>query len=425
MLVRRAGVAVAALTLLGSAAATGAAPASASTSAAVVAAASAASGDDCLQVGQEPRDKRTVSGENAAQVDLHVPQAQDLVRRSHAPGAGITVIVVDSGIGGLAEAAPVGRPAAELQSGHGLAVAGVIAGRDQPAGGGTPAVRVGFAPAATLVDAPFYAAPYGEGEDGSSHPTAAALTAVLQAVRGRAGRHTIVVVPAEVPATPALRAAVAGVVRAGALVVAAAGDRPPAEAGSPFDDLAADQPKPGEEVAGTVWPAADQGVLAVGTSAPEGRALALRNSDVDVAAPGRGAVSVARDGGWCVIGTASTHWATAEVAGIAALVWSAFPGESAARIRTRLEETASGNGAASSPVTGRGVVQPLEALQRLSAAELPPRDETEVVDRATPPPEKADLLADTRHDAVWWGLAGGAALLVLLLLRPVLARHRR
>ena len=40
------------------------------------------------------------------------------------------------------------------------------------------------------------------------------------------------------------------------------------------------------------------------------------------------------------------------------------------------------------------------------------------------PVEEPDVLESTRRDAVWWGLFGGGALVVALLLRPVLSRRR-
>lgn len=45
--------------------------------------------------------------------------------------------------------------------------------------------------------------------------------------------------------------------------------------------------------------------------------------------------------------------------------------------------------------------------------------------RAVAPERPEDLLADTRHDAVWRGLVGGGVLVVALPLRPVLARRAR
>ena len=78
---------------------------------------------------------------------------------------------------------------------------------------------------------------------------------------------------------------------------------------------------------------------------------------------------------------------------------------------------------------GRGVVQPYEALTRPLSPDrrgnLPfgvPAEQEAVP--AQLPEAAPDVLASTRDNAVWWGLLGGGALVVLALLRPVLARRR-
>lgn len=395
----------------------------ASVSASVSAAASvvgapAPVGEQCLNVGATT-EERSVKGDNAASLSLHVAQAQALVRKSGAqPGAGVTVVVVDSGIEGYRDEAP--RPV-ELPSGHGIAVAGVIAGPDQTK---PTRAEVGIAPGADVRDARFYDVAV-RSQDGQLLPSSAALAAKLGEVAaareaGSLGRNVVVVVPTQVPRSADLEAQVGRLVRAGVLVVAASGDRP-ADDGT-FPDGYEGQPKKGEDVAGVVWPAAHPGVLAAGVSTPNSSGTVLRSSDIDLAAPGDGAVSKGRNGGWCVLTPASTAWAAAQVAGVAALVWSAHPDETAVQLRNRLEQTASGNGGPSSPITGYGVVQPVEAIQR-DIAEMGARRQQQV-EPARPPRAQADVLAGARHDAVWWGLGGGAALVVLLLLRPLLSRRR-
>ncbi|WP_435772035.1 S8/S53 family peptidase [Nocardioides sp. SYSU DS0651] len=379
-----------------------------------------AADEDCADVTSERRDDPRVTGDNEGHLALHVAQAQELARDRGRPGAGVTVVVVDSGIGIARDRVPTGHAPAELQTAHGLTAAGIVAGPDQQ----RPKVPVGIAPGARLVDAPFYDAPHGEGDEESRRPMAGALAAALDAVRARLGPRTVVLVPVQVEPTPQLERAVGRLVRAGALVVAPSGDRPEEDQGTPYDAYAG-EPEPGEDVVDRVWPAGHPGVVSVGMSRPEARPLALRNSGVDLAAPGIGSVSIARDGGHCVVGWDSTHWSAAQVAGVAALVWSYHRGDSAEEVRRRLERTASGNGDRSSPVTGHGVVQPVEALQRRLQGMADGMEEREVVARAQPPAEREDVLAATRKDAVWWGLAGGGALVVLLVLRPVLARRRR
>lgn len=384
---------------------------------AALARASAAEGPGCLEVAATTTDARTVTGDNTANLSLHVAEAQALARRAGAPpGKGVTVVVADSGINGFAGTAPV-----DLPTGHGFAVAGIVAGPDQREPNNVP---VGIAPDARVVDAQFYDT-LERSQDGKRVPMAADLARVLGDLASRRGPggdldgHLVVVVPAQVPHSPELEAQVDRLVDSGALVVAAAGDRP-ADGG--FPDGYEGEAKKGEDAADLVWPAAHPGVVAVGVSDPTARGSVLRSSDIDLAAPGSGSVSKALNGGWCVVDGASTAWAAAQVAGVAALVWSTHPEEDAGQLRTRLEQTASGNGGPSSPITGYGVVQPVEAIQR-DVAEMG-AERTEQVRPAKPPRAQADVLAGARHDAVWWGLGGGAALVVLLLLRPLLARRR-
>lgn len=369
-----------------------------------------AEGPDCGATGDDA--DRKVTGVNEASEALQVPAATALAARAdREPGDGVRVVVADTEIpGGVAV-----RPRGDVVSAHGLTAAGIVGGEAQTG----PSVAVGIAPAAVIVPAPFYDAPRGEEGDGEDPPSSEALARVLRQIS--VGRRTIVLVPAVVSESEALRAALDRLHREGALVIAPVGDVP--GEGSGFLEEYATV-RPGQDAAADVWPAAHPEVLAVGISSPAWQARALRNSAVDLAAPGAGSVSVGVQGGWCVVAEGSTEWAAAQVAGVAALVWSVHRDDTADELRGRLQATASGNGEAS-PLTGFGVVQPVEALQRPveSMGTTGRRDET--VQRGKVPAERADLLADTRREAVWWGLGGGGALVVLLVLRPVLARRRR
>ena len=385
---------------------------------AVVAAAGAPpTGPECLSVQPTDVDETTVRGENEANARLQVPEAQQLARRlapGRAPGAGVTVVVVDSPVD-----AAQGTASQDARTGHGRAVAGIVAGDDQT----RPVhVGVGIAPGARVESVPFYTTLVSGQGDAGTAPMASGLTRALGTVADRMrsggyGPRVVVLVPAQVPHSPALERQVARLVRAGALVVAASGDRP-AEGQFP-EQYAAD--RPGEDAARVVWPAAAPGVVAVGVAAPE-RSTVLRSSRIDLAAPGAGAVSRGLNGGWCALLTPSTHWAAAQVAAVAALVWSVHRDDDAARLATRLEQTASGNGGRASAVTGYGVVQPVEALRRRVEAMAEPTPEATTPARR--PREQADVLAGVRGDAVWWGLGGGAALVVLIVLRPLLSRRR-
>lgn len=372
-------------------------------------AAAVAEGPDCSATGEDA--DRKVKGVNEASEALQVPAATALAeRRGRGPGAGVRVVVVDTEVPGGVGLGP--RP--DITSSHGLTAAGIVGGPAQS----DPDVAVGIAPEAAVDTVRFYDVPRGQEGDGETPPSSGALAAALRTVdvRGR----TIVLVPAVVADSKELRAALARLHREGALVVAPAGDVP--GEGSGFLEEYAEV-KPGQDAAADVWPAADPDVLAVGISSPAWQPRALRNSAVDLAAPGAGSVSIGVQGGWCVVAEGSTEWAAAQVAGVAALVWSVHADDSAVELRDRLQATASGNGEAS-PLTGFGVVQPVEALQRPVESMAAQDRGGEVVPRGKVPAERADLLAGTRRDAVWWGLGGGGALVVLLVLRPVLARRR-
>lgn len=368
-----------------------------------------AEGADCAATGDDA--DRKVTGVNEASEALQVPAATALAERAgREPGEGVRVVVVDTDIpGGVAVQAR-----GDIVSAHGLTAAGIVGGEAQTG----PSVAVGIAPAAAVVPVPFYDAPRGEEGDGEDPPSSEALARELRGISVE--RRTIVLVPAVVAESKALRSALDRLHRDGALVVAPAGDVPGEDSGF-LEEYAA--VKPGQDAAADVWPAAHPDVLAVGISSPAWQPRALRNSAVDLAAPGAGSVSIGVQGGWCVVAEGSTEWAAAQVAGVAALVWSVHRSDTADQLRGRLQATASGNGEAS-PLTGFGVVQPVEALQRPVESMAAQGRGGEVVPRGKVPAERADLLAGTRRDAVWWGLGGGGALVVLLVLRPVLARRR-
>ncbi|GAA4814909.1 hypothetical protein GCM10025786_20450 [Nocardioides caeni] len=386
---------------------------------AVPAAPSAAAADDpdCDNV-QTETEERKVEGVNDANDALHVGEATALLaRRGIGPGEGVRIVVVDSGITGHDGSGP-----STLDYAHGLTAAGIIAGPDQD----DPGVEVGIAPAATVEGRTFYTHP--RGSDDGVTPTSDGLATALRGVAddrsaGRLPPRTIVLVPIEVAHSTALESAVDRLVRTGVLVVAAGGDRPAPESG--FLPSYSGEAEPGEDAARDVWPAADDRTLAVGASTDGALGSVLRSSAIDVAAPGTGAVSRGLNGGWCRVTSVSSHWAAAQVAGIAALVWSANGDESATRIRARLVTTASGNTLGASPLVGHGVVQALEALERVPSTGRSDRDEDTTARPADAPRARADVLAPTRERAIWWGLGGGGALAVLLILRPVLARRRR
>ncbi len=171
------------------------------------------------------------------------------------------------------------------------------------------------------------------------------------------------------------------------------------------------------------------GVGAVLDGTDPGSRELLSSSAVDVAAPTGGAVSLGLNGGSCGVSTVSTSWAAAEVTGVLALLMSAYPDDSPAQVVDRLVGTADGRPDVRSPLLGAGVVQAEEALAR-GLQQIGPdgtgSTRAEVGgDPASAPQPEPDLLAAIRDDAVWWGVLGGGALLLALVLRPVLARRTR
>ena len=365
---------------------------------------------------------------------MGVPAAQlQLGTERASAGAGVVVAVLDSGVSSadgqisvLADK-PFSTP---IQDWHGTAVAGLIAGR--PRKGGAP---VGVAPGAEIVDVRVFR-PAADNVVGVDNQ---AVVDGLNWVADNAGRLRIKVanLSLSVSPNPQLAAAVRRVVAADVVVVAASGNRPTDDTDLLMDKFGegGSETGLGEDAGGQVFPAAYDGVVAVNATAdgnPDLTDLAgavLPNSDTDVAAPTFDAVSVALNGSNCRLQETATSWSAAEVSGVVALLRARFPVEDARQIVARLLQTASGAVDSRTKFQGAGVVQPLEALTRplhpdrsgqLSLS-TPVEDGNR---RAAAPEPEADVLAATRDHAVWWGLLGGGALLLALLLRPVLARRR-
>ncbi len=401
-----------------------------------------AAGDVCDSVtatDTQPSDRPDAS---APVAELRIDQAHDLLRaRGREPGEGVVVAVVDDGIvpGFLPRlvAGPRTSAGAALVDGHGTAVAGIIAG--PPDGNRT----IGFAPAATVVDVRVYDSL--TPDEGESGLTSEAVAAGLQALADRQADlgTDIVVVPRPVDRTDALDAAVEALAAADVIVVAASGDRPQEESEPLHDEYGPDEEtgasgeaEPGEDAARDAWPAGydEPTVVAAASTAPEGGdvvASVLQSSAIDVAAPTAGAVGYGMNRAPCVVPDLGTDWAAAEVAGVLALLRSYYPDDSAAQSVTRLYASATG-GLDVTPgnvLTGHGVIQPVEALRtplrpdRGGAVDGSRVRDRDNVPAAVPDPEP-DVLAGTRRNAVWWGLFGGGALLVAVVLRPVLARRR-
>lgn len=402
-------------------------------------------GDACESVTapDTPVDQRP--SRSGPVLDLRIDEVQERIARSgRTPGQGAVVAVLDNGISDrIGVRLRGGTPPRELTDWHGTAMAGVIAGPDDDGR------VVGFAPGAELVDVRIYDSldPDPGEVDLSPDGVAAGLRYLVD--NHAALQTDIAVVPLPVSRTDEMDAAIEALERRDVIVVAASGDRPTQEADPLFAehgglDEESDGPPAGEDAAGDAWPAGyDNGnVVAVAAAAPDGADsvdIVLRNSAIDVAAPTLGLVGYGRNGAPCVVPHAGgqaiapgSAFAAAEVAGVLALLETAYAGETAEQLIARLYASATGTSTvtANNLLTGHGIVQPLEALRRplqparngtLPTADVRDRDSSPVA----VPEAEPDLLADTRDDAVWWGLLGGGALVVAMVLRPVLARRRR
>jgi subtilisin family serine protease len=296
-------------------------------------------------------------------------------------GAGVTVAVVDTGVG-LQSPALSGRVNAEGQAGedcvgHGSFAAGLIAGA--PTGNGAV---TGVAPAARIL------AIRGTDERGNASPQLVA-DGIKTAVDN--GADVVYVGQALTSGGEELTAAVAYASDKDALVVAPAAP-----------DVVPEGPdgKP-DTRARKYWPAAVPEVLSVvdygpAGSRPEGAPAVLAP---DLAAPGDNVVGIGPKGTGHFIGSGSSL-AAAHVAGAAALIRSYQPALSAAEVSRRLLEAAYPDGAPKLDVyAGLTVVLPprgLAAEARTEPAHLPPA--------APDKPRERSIL-----------LAGGALVVVLLV----------
>ncbi|GAA4724856.1 type VII secretion-associated serine protease mycosin [Nocardioides endophyticus] len=365
---------------------------------------------------------------------LGIEAAQDHVER-FAPKTDlpVRVAVLSSGVLQGDGALPVKRAVdgsgigGEITDPQGTEVAGLVAGSARKDRQG-----VGIAPDAEIVDVRTFV---NRGSNSArERPTTPALAGSMSWVAANAGSLNIrvAVVPYAVRKSDSLREVVRAAQDAGVIVVAATGDRP--EAGGELSSSFEDPPAKDEDAGPLFFPAGYPGVVAVnatGSGDPAGAIESVvKNSRTTVAAPTYDAVSYGLNGSTCLVQETSTGAAAAEVAGVLALLWQRFPKETPAQIVSRLVNTADGTTDDPTPLTGAGVVQPYEALTRPLAPDKSGDVERTVVHadtdtQATAPEPADDLLADTRENAVWWGLIGGGLLVVALMLRPVLARRRR
>ncbi|SFL33722.1 S8 family serine peptidase [Streptomyces pini] len=313
----------------------------------------------------------------------------------HSQGAGVTVAVVDTGVGtsipALAGRVETAGSADGDCVGHGSFAAGMIAAARTDGVG-----AAGVAPAARIL------AVRGTDERGATTP---ALLASGIRTAAEAGAQVIYVARALPAGKEELTAAVAYATGRDALVVA------------PFapDALpeAREEGKAGKEKRAAplrYWPAAVPGVLAVMGYGPGGRSAGTPTTPAaDLAAPGDAVVGSGPEGTGHYLGSGSSL-AAANVAGAAALVRARHPGLDAAEVSRRLTATAYPASPARLDVYAALTAVPADAVG------------------AVPQPPPADLPAAPprapRHRAVLVASAGGGLVLLVAAAAAVIPRGR-
>ncbi|SDQ43191.1 S8 family serine peptidase [Thermostaphylospora chromogena] len=303
-----------------------------------------------------PRGSVTV-GESWAQRRLDLKRAWTLSR-----GAGVTVAMVDSGV-------DLNHPQLEVAKfhdftgtgyrdclGHGTAVAGIIAGRYLK---GVP--YHGVAPDAQLI-----VLKQTNAESGGD------VRVLARAIRRAADlKADVINVSVQAHDHPELRAAVQYARSRDAVIVAAAGNVEK-EDGTPAP----------------AYPAAYEGVLAVGSATPAGALAESSNATTPVALLGPGQQIVSTwTGKSYMSGLEGTSFAAPYVAGVAALVRARFPGLDEEAVRQRLVATADGT---LGKGTGAGMVNPWQALTAILPNE---EGNTPVIAPPPPSPLPADVVA--------------------------------
>ncbi|MFG1703410.1 type VII secretion-associated serine protease mycosin [Nonomuraea sp. M3C6] len=309
----------------------------------------------------EPKRASPAIAESWAQRRLNLQSVWHLTR-----GEGVTVAVIDSGVD---ETHPQLRLAgkADLSGtgyrdcvGHGTAVAGIIAGQPRD---GVP--FYGVAPGVRLLSIK------------ESNDTRGEVSVLAKAIQTAADEGADVInVSIQAFDQPDLKAAVNYALGRDVVIVAAAGNQEKDDGTS------------------TPWyPAAYDGVLAVGSATPEGgRSTFSSPNAVAVLAPGQDLSST-----WTGRGYQSklegTSYAAPYVAGVAALVRSRFPKLNQLQVRRRIALTADG---ASGKGTGAGMVNPLLAVTMVLPSEqvavappVPPPLPASAVRKAVPPDQRS------------------------------------
>ncbi|HWM73234.1 MAG TPA: S8 family serine peptidase, partial [Nocardioides sp.] len=191
----------------------------------------------CSEIQADTEDVDEVKAPSVPLEELGIERATELLEREgRAPGEGVGVAVVDSGIADVARVNEQGGldPKSEFAKSpspvyfHGTAVAGLIAGQPRPDGG-----DVGIAPAASLYDVTVYD-DVADSDDGALLGlTDAGVIDGLNRIADnpRVGQVPIRIVNVSLALQPSprLEAAVNQLTKKGIVVVAASGNRPTSE----------------------------------------------------------------------------------------------------------------------------------------------------------------------------------------------------
>ncbi len=308
---------------------------------------------------------------------MRVAEAQKVSKQ----GQGIRVAVVDSGYSRSA------------QDYHGTVAAGLISQ---------------IAPKAALSDHPVLKV----GQEKSTVDAKRMVTELNSLAKGNAkGLIVDIGLPAAQGAS-GLDTAVDTLIKKGAIVVMAAD----------WSGITTDTDS--RDIATKAFPNANDSVVTVsasGTWASDPDSAVLPNSNTDVAAPTYGAPSKTLFGQPCWVDKISTSFASAEVSAVLALIWSTNRGWSASQVIDRLYSTTSGVEGQGGRYWGAGVVNAYDALTRPAVEEAAEPPEVEQAPMAR---DKVDPLAIVRENALWWGIGGGGALGLGLVLRPVFSRRK-
>lgn len=306
-------------------------------------------------------------------------------------GAGVTVAVVDSGVDYHPQM-QIRKIIDETRTnyrdcvGHGTAVTGIIAARYYT---GVP--FHGVAPQADIVMVKQSNKPEGD--------VAKLVSGIDDAVAAGAD---VINISVRASDQPALRAAVQRALQRDIVVVAAAGN----VTGPDDEDVPA-------------YPAAYEGVLAVGAAGPDGSRVDSSSAATPVGVLGPGVdITAPWPGRAYMRGLQGTSFATPYVAGTAALVRARFPKLTQEQVRRRIIATADGGVGAG---TGAGMVNPLLAL----TAVLPYEEAGAPVVAEPPPPglPPGAIAKVAPHDehAVGVSMAVGAGALFAIMVVGALA----